>query len=110
MKNPTTQKYIKQPQEVARKIQYPLGMKTPEEAIDIMDLKIIEVKKKLDVLHDKYTKRQKHFNMLVEEYKELLAYKKYKNQDVGGPPPETLEEDANRKVRGNSRFPCFRFY
>ncbi|CAD7091000.1 unnamed protein product [Hermetia illucens] len=98
LKNPTTQKYIKQPQEVARKIQYPLGMKTPEEAIDIMDLKIIEVKKKLDVLHDKYTKRQKHFNMLVEEYKELLAYKKYKNQDVGGPPPETLEEDANRKL------------
>lgn len=80
-----------------RKTAFPPGAKTPDEAINILDLKSIELKKQLDLLHDKYLKRQQVFNKLVEKYQILLAYKKQKD-DVNSSNAETVEEDANRKL------------
>ena len=66
-----------------------------------MDLKVAEVRKHYDLVHSKYLKRHGYFNKLVDEYRELLLYKDsaQQNEDLSGPPPETLEEDANRKVQ-----------
>ncbi|XP_055837664.1 A-kinase anchor protein 9 isoform X2 [Episyrphus balteatus] len=77
---------------------YPVGAKSPEEAVFLMDLKITENRKQLDLLRHRFQVRQKYFNKLVQHYEDLLAYKEHQSKEVGGKPPETLEEDANRKL------------
>lgn len=96
LNNPGNKKLLqKQPQDFIKRLPLPPGAKNVDEAVHILDLKVIDIKKQLDLMHDKYTKRQKHFNKLVEEYHMLMAYK---NRDVNSNPSETIEEDANRKL------------
>lgn len=80
-----------------RKINFPPGAKTAEEAVNIFDLKVIDLKKQIDFIHDKYVKKQKHFNKLVEQYHILMAYKSQR-EDANTNSSETIEEDDNRKV------------
>ncbi|XP_055920051.1 golgin subfamily B member 1 [Eupeodes corollae] len=77
---------------------YPVGAKSPEEAVFLMDLKITENRKQLDLLRHRFQVRQRHFNKLMTHYEDLLAFKEHQSKEVGGKPPETLEEDANRKL------------
>ncbi|XP_055371556.1 uncharacterized protein LOC129605679 [Condylostylus longicornis] len=78
---------------------FPAGAKTVEEACFLTDLKVTGTKKQYDLMHDKYLKRREYFHTLVEHYKELLAYKESAQKfDLNGLPPETIEEDTNRKL------------
>lgn len=81
------------------RVKYPVGAHSPEEAIRIIDMKVIDNKKNLDLLHDKYKKRHVRFNKLLIDYKNLLSYaEKSKQENHGNKPAETLEEENNRKV------------
>lgn len=63
-------------------------------------MKVIDNRKNLDLLHDKYKKRRDSFNKLLEDYKSLLTYvEKSKQENHGNKPAETLEEENNRKVK-----------
>lgn len=82
------------------RVKYPVGAHSPDDAIRIIDLKVIENRKNLDLLHDKYKKRRVSFSNLLEDYKSLLSYaEKSKQENLGNKPAETLEEENNRKVR-----------
>ncbi|KAI8036688.1 hypothetical protein M5D96_010489, partial [Drosophila gunungcola] len=59
---------------------------------------ITESRKQMDLLRHRFKSRQQHFSKLVEKYRGLLANKEAQNQNLGEKPPETLEEDANRKL------------
>lgn len=82
------------------RVKYPVGAHSPQDAIRIIDMKVIDNRKNLDLLHDKYKKRHVLFNQLLEDYKSLLSYtEKSKQENPGNKPAETLEEENNRKVR-----------
>lgn len=53
-------------------------------------------KKHYNLLVDKIRKKENHLNELTGEYQKLLAYKTEKPSVER--PPETQEEDQNRKV------------
>lgn len=81
------------------RVKYPVGAHSPDDAIRIIDLKVIENRKSLDLLHDKYQKRRDQFSKLLEDYKSLLSYAEKSKQEIhGNKPAETLEEENNRKV------------
>jgi len=84
---------------IVGKATYPVGAKNADDAIFLTDLKITESRKQMDLLRHRFKSRQQHFSKLVEKYRGLLANKEAQNQNLGEKPPETLEEDANRKVR-----------
>lgn len=66
----------------------------------MLDLQIIDLKKQNDLYHAKIVKKQQHYDKLSEEYQKLVAYKNEKAAPaVVERPPETMEEDQNRKVR-----------
>ncbi|XP_055525489.1 outer dynein arm-docking complex subunit 3 isoform X2 [Wyeomyia smithii] len=94
--NPNSAKAQKNVQEIKRRIQLPPGAKTVQEAVDIIDLKTIDVNKQVDVADARYKKREQCYKKLLDQYHALMAYKK-SNAD-GLNPPETVEEDANRKL------------
>lgn len=82
-----------------KKIPLPKGAKSSEDGVRILDLQIIDLKKQNDLFHAKIVKKQQHFDKLTEEYQKLLAYKNEKTlPTVMERPPETMEEDQNRKV------------
>ncbi|XP_030373334.1 unconventional myosin-Vc [Scaptodrosophila lebanonensis] len=83
---------------IVGKAMYPIGAKNVDDAIFLTDLKITEGRKRLDLLRHRFKTRQKHFTQMVEKYRELLASKEAQSQNLGEKPPETLEEDANRKL------------
>lgn len=83
---------------IVGKATYPIGAKNADDAIFLTDLKITESRKQMDLLRHRFKTRQQHFSKLVEKYRELLANKEAQSQNLGEKPPETLEEDANRKV------------
>lgn len=83
---------------IVGKASYPIGAKNADDAIFLTDLKITESRKQMDLLRHRFKTRQHHFSRLVEKYRELLANKEAQSQNLGEKPPETLEEDANRKV------------
>lgn len=65
-----------------------------------MDLQIIDLKKQNDLYHAKILNKQEQFDKLIEEQQKLLSYKSDKTSPaVIERPPETVEEDQNRKVR-----------
>lgn len=92
-------KHIATPTIIVGKATYPIGAKNAEDALFLTDLKITENRKQLDLVRHRFKMRQQYFTKLVERYRELLANKEAQNQNLGEKPPETLEEDANRKVR-----------
>lgn len=96
--NPNSKKNQKLVHEIKKKVVLPPGARTAEEGVQIMDLKIIDIRKQIDRCQAKYGKRQDHFRKLVEEYQTLQTYKNDKANGETTNPPETLEEDANRKV------------
>lgn len=56
-------------------------------------------KKQNDLVLDKIRKKEEHLNKLTGEYQKLLAYKTEKASPTQiDRPPETQEEDQNRKV------------
>ncbi|EDW41183.1 GM25306 [Drosophila sechellia] len=83
---------------IVGKATYPVGAKNADDAIFLTDLKITESRKQMDLLRHRFKSRQQHFSKLVEKYRGLLANKEAQNQNMGEKPPETLEEDANRKL------------
>ncbi|XP_068150097.1 outer dynein arm-docking complex subunit 3 [Drosophila tropicalis] len=83
---------------IVGKATYPVGAKNAEDAIFLTDLKITEGRKQMDLMRHRFKMRQQYFTRLVEKYRELLANKEAQNQNLGEKPPETLEEDANRKL------------
>lgn len=84
---------------VVGKVNYPIGAKNAEDAVFLTDLKITENRKQLDLLRHRFKCRKQHFAKLMEQYRELVANKEAQEQNLGEKPPETLEEDNNRKVR-----------
>lgn len=69
-----------------------------EDAVCILDLQIIDLKKQNDSYQAKIIEKQEYLDKLTEEYQKLLAYKNEKA--VIERPPETMEEDQIRKVSG----------
>jgi hypothetical protein len=56
-------------------------------------------KKQNDLVLDKIRKKEEHLNKLTGEYQKLFAYKTEKGSPTQiDRPPETQEEDQNRKV------------
>ncbi|XP_058443406.1 outer dynein arm-docking complex subunit 3 [Malaya genurostris] len=94
--NPNSVKAQKNVPEIKRRPQLPPGAKTVHEAVQILDLKIIDVNKQADAMEAKHKKREQHYKKLIDQYHALLAYKNAKTD--GSNPPETVEEDANRKL------------
>lgn len=83
-----------------KKIPLPKGAKSSEDGVYLLDLQIIDLKKQNDLYHAKIVKKQQHCDKLSEEYQKLVAYKNEKaSPAVVERPPETMEEDQNRKVR-----------
>ena len=77
----------------------PKGAKNYEDGLGILDLQIIDVKKQNDLFHAKIQKKQDDLDKLSEEYQKLLSYKIEKTSlPKTDRPPETQEEDQNRKV------------
>lgn len=87
------------PKEVLHKVDLPPGAKTAEEAVEVFDLKKIDLQKQIDWNHDRYITRQRTFNKLVEEYQNLVASNgSAKRSELSAPVPETVEEDFNAKL------------
>lgn len=102
IKEPSAEPRKKQavtPTIIVGKATYPIGAKNAEDALFLTDLKITENRKQLDLVRHRFKMRQQHLSKLVERYRELVANKEAQNQNLGEKPPETLEEDANRKVK-----------
>lgn len=110
--NPSKKTAPKKKSQIPRKINLPVGAKSAEQGVQIVDLKvifitvkeitfysnffqIIDLKKQTDMIGSKFQKRQEYFDKLVEEYQSLLQYKNNRSGNVV--PPETMEEDSTRK-------------
>lgn len=101
--NPTkkNQKQVQQDSALQqqKKVPLPKGAKSAEDGVSILDLQIIDLKKQNDLFHAKIVKKQQRCDKLTEEFQKLIAYKNEKNAPaVLERPPETMEEDQNRKV------------
>jgi hypothetical protein len=78
--------------------------------VHLLDLQIIDLKKQNDLYHAKIVKKQQHCDKLTEEYQKLITYKNEKTSPtVLERPPETMEEDQNRKVE-IAVFPIFSIF
>lgn len=87
------------PTEVVHKVDLPPGASSVDQAVDLLDIKCIDITKQIDLNHDRYVKKQKLFNKLVEEYQILFANKNQtKRSELSAPIPETVEEDYNTKL------------
>lgn len=87
------------PTEVVHKVDLPPGATSAEDAVRLLDLKTIDLTKQIDLNHDRYLKKQRLFNQLVEEYQTLFANKNpAKRSEVSAPVPETVVEDYNAKL------------
>lgn len=95
--------------EALRKVTYPPGAETAEQALQIYDLKVIDLTKQSDVINARYLKRKEHFDKLHFRYQELLALAADASASstaapnkganaIPAAPPQTVEEDANRKM------------
>ncbi|XP_054740148.1 uncharacterized protein LOC129245785 [Anastrepha obliqua] len=80
------------------KMSYPIGARSVDDAIFLTDLKITEQRKQLDLLRHRFKCRKERLAKLVQQYRELNTAKAAQAQNMGEKPPETLEEDANRKL------------
>lgn len=80
------------------KMSYPIGARSVEDAIFLTDLKLTEQRKQLDLLRHRFRCRKERLAKLVQQYRGLNAAKTAQVRNLGEKPPETLEEDANRKV------------
>lgn len=101
--NPTkkNQKQVQQDSALQqqKKIPLPKGAKSSEDGVYLLDLQIIDLKKQNDLYHAKIVKKQQYVDKLMEEHQKLVAYKNEKTSPtVVERPPETMEEDQNRKV------------
>lgn len=77
----------------------PKGADNYEDGVDILDLQIIDLKKQNDLFHAKIQKKQDDLDKLNAEYQKLVTFKSEKtSQAKTDRPPETQEEDQNRKV------------
>lgn len=80
------------------KMSYPIGARSLDDAIFLTDLKLTEQRKQLDLLRHRFRCRKEHLAKLMQQYRGLNAAKTAQAQNLGEKPPETLEEDANKKV------------
>ncbi|XP_049308733.1 uncharacterized protein LOC105230026 isoform X2 [Bactrocera dorsalis] len=80
------------------KMSYPIGARSVDDAIFLTDLKLTEQRKQLDLLRHRFRCRKERLAKLVQQYRGLNAAKTAQAQNLGEKPPETLEEDANRKL------------
>lgn len=87
------------PTEVVHKVDLPPGASSVEEAVQLFDLKCIELQMAGDLTHERYLRKQKLFNKLVEEYQTLCGSKSLvKKSELSAPVPETIVEDYNTKL------------
>ncbi|XP_055685260.1 outer dynein arm-docking complex subunit 3 [Lutzomyia longipalpis] len=84
--------------ETIKKLELPPGAANADEAVHVLDLKVIDLKKQTDLIHDQYVKRQKYFDQLVEEYQRLYVSKNKMPSENSVPASETVEEDHNRRL------------
>jgi hypothetical protein len=102
MHNPSkkNQKLVQQDTSIQQQKKTPLpkGAKTFDEGLELLDLQITDYKKQNDMYHAKIQKKQQYIEKLAEEYQKLLTYKNEKQSLTDSRPPETHEEDQNRKV------------
>jgi hypothetical protein len=82
-----------------KKIPLPKGAKSTEEGVYLLDLQIIDLKKQNDLYQAKIVKKQDYCDKLTAEYQKLISYKNEKVSQAVERPPETMEEDKNRKVK-----------
>ncbi|XP_035789301.1 coiled-coil domain-containing protein 151-like [Anopheles albimanus] len=94
--NPNSAKAQKNVQEIKRRLPLPPGAKSISSALQIVDLKIIDLHKQTDMVEDRIRKRDHSLKRLIEHYHTLIGYRDAKSD--GSNPPETVEEDANRKL------------
>ncbi|KAG5681483.1 hypothetical protein PVAND_010915 [Polypedilum vanderplanki] len=95
------QKLVQQDSSIQQRKRIPLpkGAKNADEGIHILDLQIIDLKKQNDLFHAKIQKKQENLDKLSAEYQKLHTYKKEKTSLIQSErPPETQEEDQNRKL------------
>jgi FtsZ-binding cell division protein ZapB len=102
--NPTkkNQKLVQQDSSIQQQKRFPLpkGAKNSDDGLHLLDLQITDLKKQNDLFHAKMQKRQENLDKLQAEYQKLHTYKKEKTSLIQSErPPETQEEDQNRKVR-----------
>lgn len=82
-----------------KKVPLPKGARDFDDGIHILDLQIIDSKKQNDLFHAKIQRKQQNLDKLKAEYQKLLTYKNEKASPIQSDrPPETQEEDQNRKV------------
>lgn len=87
------------PTEVVHKVDLPPGASTVADAVELLDLKSIDLTKQIDLNHDRYLKKKRLFDKLVEEYQILFSGKNQGKKDVSAPAvPETVVEDYNTKL------------
>lgn len=96
------QKLVQQDTSLQQQKKFPLpkGAKNFDDGLNILDLQIIDLKKQNDLYHAKIQKKQEGLDKLSEEYQKLLTFKNEKTSLAKTDrPPETQEEDQNRKVK-----------
>lgn len=76
---------------------YHLDTKDPETVSTMMDLKLIDMRKQLDLLQYKYKQRQKFFHKMVEEHKNIVK-SKCTQQLSTAILPTAMEDDENKKL------------
>lgn len=92
-------KAAKESVEVCRKVPYPPGARTAKQAHDIYDLAITNLTKQSDLLTARFQQRKEHFYKLYDEHQSLLEMQPEGIDSVlDQAPPQTVDEDANRKL------------
>lgn len=92
-------KAAKESVEICRKVAYPPGAKSAEQAYDIYDLAITNLTKQSDLLIARFQQRKEHFYRLYDEHQSLLEMQpEGVDLVLEQPPAQTVDEDANRKL------------
>lgn len=92
-------KTAKESVEVCRKVPYPPGAKSAEEALQIYDLAITNLTKQSDLLSSRFLQRKEHFYQLYDEHQNLLSLQPEGiDSALEQIPPQTIDEDENRKL------------
>lgn len=92
-------KVVKESVEVCRKVPYPQGARSADEALQIYDLSNTNLTKQLDLLNAQFSQRKEHFYKLYDVHQNLLAMQPDGvDSMLEQMPAQTVEEDDNRKL------------
>lgn len=92
-------KTAKESVEVCRKVPYPPGARSAENALQIYDLTLTNLTKQSDMLSARFLQRKEHFYQLYDEHQNLLSLQPEGiDSALEQIPPQTIDEDENRKL------------